>query len=97
MKKTFENSIEKNLGTLNQYVPIVNRVHGPSHPEFNQVKETFDVINNKINKKDFNLTSEFDNLKTITSNYLVPNDVCESYEAVYNMLSDLDKSYREDL
>jgi len=32
-------------------------------------------------------------LRETTNNYTVPDDVCESYEAVYNMLSELDKAY----
>ena len=32
-------------------------------------------------------------LREITDNYTVPGDVCESYEAVYNMLAELDKAY----
>ena len=39
------------------------------------------------------LTSDFASLREITSNYTIPGDVCESYAAVYNMLSDLDKAY----
>jgi regulator of cell morphogenesis and NO signaling len=39
------------------------------------------------------LESEFAELRKITSNYTVPEDVCESYEAVYDMLAELDKAY----
>ena len=34
------------------------------------------------------LNAEFAQLREITKNYLVPDDVCESYEAVYRMLAD---------
>ena len=39
------------------------------------------------------LENEFKQLREITDNYTVPGDVCESYEAVYNMLSEVDKAY----
>lgn len=93
MKTNFENKINDNLPLLVKYVPVVNKVHGPLHPEFLEVKETFDLVNQKINNNDFELNNEFIKLREITNNYLVPNDVCETYEAVYNMLEELDNSY----
>lgn len=87
---------EENFSRLEQFVPIVARVHGGSHPEFHEVKEVFDSLAVKIKEADSakpELTSEFTQLRKITSNYSVPEDVCESYEAVYIMLSELDQAY----
>ena len=44
------------------------------------------------------MDNEFKQLREITDNYTVPSDVCETYEAVYNMLSELDEAmkYRSD-
>lgn len=39
------------------------------------------------------LVDEFAKLRKITDNYTIPDDVCESYEAVYNLLAELDKAY----
>ncbi|MGI6499248.1 MAG: hypothetical protein ACOX0U_10745 [Oscillospiraceae bacterium] len=39
------------------------------------------------------LNEEFARLREVTNDYTVPDDVCESYEAVYNMLAELDKAY----
>ncbi len=39
------------------------------------------------------LDSEFTRLRAVTDNYTVPSDVCESYEAVYKMLLELDQAY----
>ncbi len=39
------------------------------------------------------LTEEFATLRTITDGYRVPADVCESYEAVYVMLREIDEAY----
>lgn len=96
MSKQFNQVVEKYLKTLEQYVPIVDRVHGASHPEFHDVRREFEAIVEKIQgageaKPD--LQEEFASLREITNNYTVPGDVCESYEAVYKMLAEIDKSY----
>lgn len=96
--KKFNEALEQNLGRLEQYVPVVARVHGGSHPEFHDVKRVFDEVSIKVknagaDKAD--LDNEFKELRKITDNYTVPGDVCESYEAVYNMLEEIDKAYQE--
>ena len=93
---TFNQAKEKNFKTLTQYVPIVARVHGGSHPEFHEVHKYFDAIIKKTSEAGEErpeLNEEFARLRETTNNYTVPDDVCESYEAVYNMLSELDKAY----
>ena len=95
--KKFNEAVEQNLGRLEQYVPIVAKVHGGSHPEFHDVRKLFDEINEKVRKAELekpNLDNEFKQLRQITDNYTVPGDVCESYEAVYNMLEEIDKAYQ---
>lgn len=90
---TFNQAKQKYLNTLSQYVPIVARVHGKSHPEFYEVQKVFDIIIEKI-KDTKDLTAEFADLQRITDNYTVPADVCESYQAVYEMLAKLNKAYQ---
>lgn len=90
----FEKVVNENIAVLNQYVPIVKRVHGGDHPEFIEVAEVYDKLVAKLDQQ-VELDSEFMQLRKITSNYEVPNDTCESYEAVYNMLEKLDKAYFE--
>jgi len=95
--KKFNEALEQNLGRLEQYVPVVARVHGGSHPEFHDVKKVFDEVSVKIKNAGSekpNLDNEFKELRKITDNYTVPGDVCESYEAVYNMLAEVDKAYQ---
>ncbi|HHV64362.1 MAG TPA: iron-sulfur cluster repair di-iron protein, ric [Peptococcaceae bacterium] len=87
---------EKHFPTLEQYVPIVARVHGKHHPEFHEVHKLFDTIKAKVKEAGTvkpELEAEFAKLREITGNYKVPDDVCESYEAVYNMLAELDNAY----
>lgn len=83
--------------TLQQYVPIVARVHGGTHPEFLEVHSVFKTMEEKIKdagKSRPELEGEFSSLRSITTDYTVPSDVCESYEAVYKMLEELDNAYR---
>lgn len=95
-KLTFIETKEMYLKTLEQYVPVVDRVHGDNHPEFHEVKRVFEIMRDKMKETDLDkpvLNEEFAKLRDITSNYFVPEDVCESFEAVYQMLSKLDESY----
>lgn len=87
---------ETHLKTLEQYVPVVAKVHGENHPEFYQVRKVYDELEKKVKDAGVekpDLKEEFVKLREITDNYTVPGDVCESYEAVYNMLAELDKAY----
>lgn len=95
-KKVFNEALLKHYEMLKQYIPIVNRVHGKNHPEFNNVKLTFEKISNLIESNGSNLpmlNEEFATLREITNNYTIPHNVCESYAAVYNMLKAVDKAY----
>ena len=94
--QTFNDAKEKNFERLEQFTPIVDRVHGENHPEFHKVKELWEKIQEKTEasgSKKPELDTEFTKLREITNNYMVPDDVCESYEAVYNMLEEIDAAY----
>lgn len=41
------------------------------------------------------LNDEFKELRGITDNYTIPEGTCETFEAVYNMLSELDQAYSD--
>jgi len=93
---TFDEAKKKHFRTLKQYMPIVAKVHGSNHPEFHEVRKLFDAIMEKAKEVGSNkpeLNKEFAKLREITDNYTVPGDVCESYEAVYSMLDEIDKAY----
>jgi regulator of cell morphogenesis and NO signaling len=97
MMTTFNQVKKRCLEKLGLYVPVVDRVHGDSHPEFHDVRRLFEKVNAKIKEAGTGkpeLDEEFSQLREITDNYTVPNDVCETYEAVYNMLAELDEAYR---
>lgn len=96
MATTFHEAKKKQFKTLAQYMPIVARVHGSNHPEFHEVRKLFDAIDEKTKKAGSNkpeLIDEFARLRVITDHYTVPADVCESYEAVYSMLAEIDQAY----
>ena len=86
---------KKELETLDLYSNAITKVHGDSHPEAFEVREQFEKIQEKIkaDKDNLKLDEEFEALRKITSNYEVPNDVCETYEATYRMLEQADKEY----
>lgn len=94
---TYNEAKEKNFERLNQFTPIVDRVHGGNHPEFHEVKDLWEAIYEKseaAGEEKPELNQEFTRLREITNNYEVPEDVCESYEAVYNMLEEVDAAYQ---
>ena len=96
--KIFNKDQEKIIKTLRQYVPVVDRVHGDTHPEFHEVRRLFESIDEKSKTSVSEapvLNDEFAKLRQVTKNYTIPNDVCESYEAVYVMLAELDEAYEE--
>ncbi len=96
-KHIFNEAKMKDLQTLGRYVPVVARVHGKNHPEFHDVHALFDTLAKKIKEAGSEvpeLNEEFAKLRKITNNYTVPGDACESYEAVYNMLAELDQAYQ---
>ena len=95
---TFNEAKKKHFQTLKQYVPVVAKVHGGNHPEFHEVRKLFDAIVEKTkqagnDKPD--LGEEFAKLREITGNYTIPGDVCESYEAVYRIMDEIDKAYHD--
>lgn len=95
--KKFNEVKKKHFGKLKLFVPIVARVHGGNHPEFHDVRKLFNEVNTKVKKarsEKPNLDNEFKQLREITDNYTVPGDVCGSYEAVYNMLAEVDEAYQ---
>lgn len=93
----FSRVYESNKEKLEMYVPVVARVHGPSHPEFYQVKEHYDALVAHIGGENNDMIGkEFESLKEVTNNYKVPEDTCESYQAVYEMLESLNRAYDQE-
>lgn len=95
-KSEYKETAKKYLPILEKYVPVVARVHGGTHPEFHKIVEIFNtiILKSKEAKSEIaDLKEEFIKLREISNNYTTPDDVCESYEAVYQMLALLDEKY----
>ena len=93
---TFKEAWKANQKNLKLYVPVVERVHGKHHPEFHEVRAIAEDVIAKakaVRTRLPALDEEFIRLRQVTDNYTVPGDVCESYEAVYHMLAELDRAY----
>ena len=90
------NTVKVTLDELAPYIPIVDRIHGPAHPEFHEVRDIFNKlveITDAAGEECPELKEEFAQLRKVTNNYEVPCDVCESFEEVYQKLEKLDKTY----
>ncbi|MDL2300616.1 iron-sulfur cluster repair di-iron protein, ric [Clostridiaceae bacterium OttesenSCG-928-D20] len=85
----------ESLEKLKKFLPLVCRVHGSEHPEIFEVSELYNQISENISKEDFEPSEIFFRLRELTNNYSAPADTCVTYEAVYNMLSELDAAYFE--
>lgn len=94
---TFNKTGSKYFPKLELFTLAITRAHGKNHPEAFEVHELFNTINAKTKEAGLtkpDLDNEFARLRVITDDYTVPQDVCETYAAVYNMLSEIDKAYR---
>ena len=58
-----------------------------------RIKARYDEIIQGLSLE-LSLDEEFKSLREVTNNYAIPSDVCESYEAVYNMLEEVDTAYQ---
>lgn len=74
-----------------QLAPIVERVHGGHHPELTRVREITQALHQSDNTA--NGPALFQELRTVTDNYAIPNDVCEAFEATYYALESADKQH----
>lgn len=99
-RTTFVEIVENDFDQLDLYTTAITRAHGKSHPEAFDVRHLFEDIQAKVKTKDIhatNLTEEFIELRKITKNYTIPDDVCETYASVYEMLSKTDQLYHDEL
>ncbi|NLC94244.1 MAG: iron-sulfur cluster repair di-iron protein, ric [Bacilli bacterium] len=92
--KEFMKLNNMNLKLLSNYIPVVARVHGAHHLELHEVQRLFNEIMLILaNDSENTLHTLFMQLREVTDNYKVPNDVCETYETVYRLLQMIDASY----
>ena|SRR5690625_3422417 len=95
---SFNEIVDNYFEKLDLFTTSITRAHGKSHPEAFEVRELFETMHSKVKEAGTNkpnLDDEMNQLRNVTSNYTVPGDVCETYASVYNMLSEVDKSYHQ--
>lgn len=92
-----KNNMESTFKKLDLFVPTVDKVHGNHHEEFHEVRSIYENIRQKVKESsnDVDLNDEFKRLREITDDFKVPSDVCESYEAVFTMLQEVEKEYKK--
>lgn len=77
---------------LDFYLPTVKKVHGKNHEEIFKVDKIYNSIKENLdNSNHEKLEDDFINLRKITNDYTIPQDTCETYEAVYKILNKLDE------
>lgn len=94
--RSFRDIVESEFEKLDIYTKAIARAHGESHPEAFKVRDLFETIQAVVkaagtNKPD--LDGAFGKLREVTDNYTIPNDVCETYAAVCNLLAEADNAY----
>lgn len=80
-----------NNAILDLYTKAITKAHGQHHPEVFKVRAIYKDIQNKINHNQYDLTNEFSQLRITTNDYFIPNDVCGTFKATYEMLKAFDE------
>lgn len=58
------------------------------------MRRLFNLLSKKVKESETpDLNFEFNQLRKTTNDYVVPEDVCETFETVYHMLKELNDAY----
>lgn len=82
---------DQHLARAAQFAPLIERVHGAGHPELTRVREITLALQQPGN--DTATAELFEELRTLTQNYALPDDACEAFEATYQALERADKQH----
>lgn len=74
------------LATAQEYAPLIERVHGENHPELTRVRE----LTEQIGQPGTDNKALFAELRAVTNDYAIPNDVCETFVATYEALEQVE-------
>lgn len=94
---TINDYINTHSEKLDLFTTAITRAHGKNHPEAFKVREVYTQMETKTKEAVSDrpdLDTEFNQLRELTNLYTIPGDVCDTYAAVYNMLSEADQAYR---
>lgn len=95
---TINDYLNERSEKLDLFTTAITRAHGKNHPEAFDVRSIYEQISAKTadaGEQKPDLDSEFSTLREVTNGYTIPDDVCETYAGVYNMLSEADTLYQE--
>lgn len=82
--------LNENNEMLELYTKAITKAHGEHHPEVFEVRELYlAIVEGLTNDED--VSTLFNQLRTLTNEYEVPADVCQTFEKTYEMLEELDK------
>ncbi len=82
---------DQDLARAAEFAPLIERVHGANHPELTRVREITLALQQPGNET--RTVELFNELRTLTQNYALPDDACEAYEATYQALERADRQH----
>nr|NLD40662.1 iron-sulfur cluster repair di-iron protein, ric [Actinomycetales bacterium] len=80
---------DQNLARAAELAPLIERVHGENHPELTRVREITLALQEVGNGT--RTVELFNELRTVTQDYALPDDACEAFEATYQALERADR------
>ena len=89
----FTKFMKKEQKKMDYYIQAVIKVHGKNHPEIFQVESLYQELQSQKGQSSTKIEKIFQELRQVTDHYKVPEDVCETYRAVYNTLEEADALY----
>ena len=81
---------DHNIAEAAKFAHLIERVHGAHHPELTRVREITLAI--EASEDPTRRSALFTELRAVTQNYAIPDDVCETFEATYQALERADRS-----
>ena len=77
---------EANDEMLDLYTNAITKAHGKNHPEVFEVRKLYETIQHKIQGNNMDLSNEFSELRGVTNDFAIPDDVCETFTKTYQLL-----------
>lgn len=82
---------DQNLARAAELASLIERVHGATHPELTRVRQITLALQQSGNET--RTIELFNELRTLTQNYALPDDACEAFEATYQALERADRQH----
>lgn len=80
---------------LDVYTGAIAKVHCFLHPEVLEVRSLYEALMLGVKQNDtVAVEQSFARLSALTNAYAIPDDVCETFTAVYQDLAEADRKFR---